>query len=45
VTDIDDFPPYDERGSVEVEADEVPADAFDPEAADFEAEGDPDGCA
>lgn len=35
----DEFPPYDEWSSVEVEAAEVPSNAFDPAAADFEAEG------
>jgi len=35
----DEFPPYDEWSSVEVEAAEVPSDAFDPAAANFEAEG------
>lgn len=28
-----------------VEREELPAGSFDPEAADFDAEGDPDGCA
>lgn len=45
MTDVDDFPPYDERSSVAVEGDEVPADSFDEQSADFDAEGDPDGCA
>jgi hypothetical protein len=35
----DEFPPYDEWSSVEVEAAEVPSNAFDPEAADFNSEG------
>lgn len=39
-----DFPPYDERSSVEVEANEVPADSFDDEAADFDTEPDADDC-
>jgi hypothetical protein len=43
--DEPEFPPYDERDSRQVEADEVPADSFDEASADFEAEGDPDGCA
>ena len=43
--DEPEFSPYDERSSVEVEGNEVPADSFDEASADFEAEGDPDGCA
>lgn len=41
MTDIpgDQFPPYDEWSSVAVQAVEVPPDAFDPAAADFDAEG------
>lgn len=37
----EEFSPYDERSSVEVEAAEVPARSFDNEAADFDSE---DGC-
>jgi hypothetical protein len=37
-TEDQQFSPYNERDSVKVEADEVPADSFDPAAADFERE-------
>lgn len=42
---LDEFPSYDNRSATLVERDEVPADSFDPDAADFDAESDPDGCA
>lgn len=39
------FPSYDDRSSTLVEADEVPTESFDEAVSDFDAEGDPDGCA